>query len=1438
MKFDNKDFQSGIDTTLKSLGTLGKTLDAGFTSKAVGGLSKLGGMIKGFSFGSMSSGVQGVSAKFLALGTIAVTALSKITSSAISAGTAFVKQFSGWEGMKAGFQEYETQMGSIQTILANTGLDQKKGGLKTVNAALLQLNKYSDKTIYNFSEMARNIGTFTAAGVDLKTSVTSIKGIANIAALSGSNAQQASTAMYQLSQAIASGKVGLQDWNSVVNAGMGGKIFQQSLIRTAEAMGAIKESAVSVDKATGQMKINGQSFRESIMAAPGKQSWLTSGVLTNTLSQFSGDLSDAQLAAQGFTKAQIVDIQQQAKAAQDAATKVKTFTQLIGTLKEAIGSGWAQTFGIVIGNFNEAKSLFTGMSSFLGGFITRSAKARNKMLTDWKKAGGRTDLLAGFKNLFRVFEKIIRPIHNAFRDIFPRSTGEQLAKITEGFRKLTEGLLFGKKYSVAIKNIFKGIFTVFKILGIVIGAAVKYIAEFFGIIVSGGGGSAVLSLAGAVGKLVAWIGKWLIEGDRLKKFFDALINARNQILEPLVGTIGAVVEAFVALFSGDATGFFNKLGDAGGHIVDLFDIIHDRIEAVSATASGFFDTLGAGGLTIFQNAVQGVSDAIDIVKDKLTGGSDAVSGGAGSLFDSAPVEKTESILKKFSFILDIVKASWDLVVNTLTGVGNIVGPVTTGLGKVLTSVLGALSRFFDNLDFNQVLALLQTGIFYKIAKTMSSVTEEFASFIQLKNKVGAVLDEVKNSLKTMQTAIKVHMIKDIAEAVGILAISVIGLSLIPKGKLVGAMTAMSTILAEVMATMIGLGKLNFASIALVGPTMIAIAIAVGILGTSLLVFQLVKWDAMAKAGVALAGIGAVLLVLGNASPQIWAAAKSIAIVAPALLILATALTAFMLVKWSSLAKAGTALVGLGVVLGVLGTFAPDAILASAAFLVFAPALLGMSVALAAFALVKWSSVGKALVIVGGLAVILGTLGALGPLAVAGSAAILIVVGALNLLLPVLITLATMDFSTILKAVASVALILVTLGTISAAFGVVSPLIAAFGLAMGIVSLALLAAGAGTFLFATGLTLIAAAGTAAFAVLITGITSFLLILPQWVMQFGQTIRAFAQVVKQEGPLVIKAFGTLLGKLLNEIIKHQPQFRHLMVTLINNGLAAIRATFPNFVKTGFQLIMNMLAGLDKNMNAMTDKGADVIVKFLKGIQRNDDKVVHQGIETLKSLGKAMAREIVHQADVLYEKAKGIGSDIIAGIVHAVASGGSSVANAIGDVASSAISAAKDKLHIPGAPSRVFMDIGDQMVAGGVIGVDRSAPKLHRSVENMGRGAIGKMQSIMSTMANTLALDDNFQPTVTPVLDLSEVKKHAGQISNLVDTTSVSASLVGAQALATQLSGQNSQNGSENTPIAKHEVSFTQNNYSPVSLPEGRIYRASKNLLNMERRRLGIE
>ena len=407
MRFDNKQFESGVATSMSTLDKLKQKLNLSGASK---GLQDVGKAAKNVSFAGMNSGIETVQAKFSALQVVGVTALSNITNQAVNAGKRMVSALT-IDPIKTGFQEYETQINAVQTILANT---QKEGtNVQIVNKALDELNTYADKTIYNFTEMTRNIGTFTAAGVKLDTSVKAIKGIANLAATSGSTSQQASTAMYQLSQALAAGKVSLMDWNSVVNAGMGGQVFQDALVRTSELLGTGAENAI---------KMYG-SFRESLT----KGEWLTTEVLTETLNQFAGAYSEADLIAQGFTKEQAKEITQMAKTAEEAATKVKTFTQLWDTMKEAAQSGWSQTWRILVGDFEEAKELFTGLSDFFNGIIGKSSDRRNSILTG---------ALSGnpFSALADKIEKVTAPIEKM---------DKALEKVSDTYNNLATEIIKG-----------------------------------------------------------------------------------------------------------------------------------------------------------------------------------------------------------------------------------------------------------------------------------------------------------------------------------------------------------------------------------------------------------------------------------------------------------------------------------------------------------------------------------------------------------------------------------------------------------------------------------------------------------------------------------------------------------------------------------------------------------------------------------------------------------------------------------------------------------------------------------------------------------------------------------------------------------------------------------------------------------------------------------
>ena len=427
MQFDNQQFESGVKTTISTLDRLKQKLNFGKSAQSLDDLSKAS---KRFSLEGLASSVENIASKFSFMGVMGVTAMQRISNAAITTGKRLVSALT-IDPIRSGLSEYETQIGAIQTILSNT---RSKGTtLDQVNNALDELNKYADKTIYNFTEMTRNIGTFTAAGVDLETSVAAIKGISNLAAVSGSTPVQAATAMYQLSQALAAGTIRLMDWNSIVNAGMGGDVLQSALKETARVHG------IAID----QMIEEQGSFRETL-----QKGWLTSEIMLETLQKFTGDLSKEQILAMGYTAEQAEEIIALGKDANDAATKVKTFTQLIDTLKEALGSGWTQTWEYIIGDFEEARTLWTGVSDAIGEIINDSAEARNSMVKAWKEAGGREDLIEGLTDIFSSLWSVVVAVGDAMDDIFPPATVDTLLNISSAVKNLGDNLqqLLGIKY--------------------------------------------------------------------------------------------------------------------------------------------------------------------------------------------------------------------------------------------------------------------------------------------------------------------------------------------------------------------------------------------------------------------------------------------------------------------------------------------------------------------------------------------------------------------------------------------------------------------------------------------------------------------------------------------------------------------------------------------------------------------------------------------------------------------------------------------------------------------------------------------------------------------------------------------------------------------------------------------------------------------------------
>lgn len=502
MAFDNASFEKNAKATIKTLDKLEKSLDLEGSSKALELFQK---RTNSLSLSKISSSLDEITSKFSTLGIVGITALTRLTNKAIDTGKKMVEALT-IKPVSTGLQEYETQLGAIQTILANT---QSKGTtLEDVNKALDELNHYADLTIYNFTEMTRNIGTFTAAGIGLEDSVKAIKGIANLGAMSGSSSQKVAVGMYQLSQALASGTLKLQDWNSVIAAGFGGEIFQESLKETARVHN-IEVDAMIAKEGT---------FRESL-----KKGWITSEVLIETLQKFTGDLTDEQLRQIGYTEEQIEKIQKMAKTAVSAATEVKTFSDLLGVIQETAQSGWSESWRYIIGNFNEAKQTFTNISYVFQNLIDLSSKARNDMLAGWKDLGGRTALVEAFVATFNTLASVVVPVKRAFDDIFPPITAQRLYDLTIKLRNFVKGMQLSNAQGEKLRRSLRGLFAVLDIGVTLISSIVTPALRLLSFII-GGSSDNVLDFTGNVGDLLVAFRDWIKSNNVVLKGANKLVD--------------------------------------------------------------------------------------------------------------------------------------------------------------------------------------------------------------------------------------------------------------------------------------------------------------------------------------------------------------------------------------------------------------------------------------------------------------------------------------------------------------------------------------------------------------------------------------------------------------------------------------------------------------------------------------------------------------------------------------------------------------------------------------------------------------------------------------------------------------------------------------------------------------------------------------------------
>lgn len=1253
MSFESSKFESGVHSTLSALDKLKAALHFPGAGK---GLEEISAASKRLDLSHIGRSVDEIKGKFGALSVAALAVFATIATKAVAAAANIVKGFT-LDPVKAGFAEYSTNLNAIQTILANTAAS--GATLEDVNAALQELNTYSDKTIYNFAQMAKNIGTFTAAGVDLDTATGSIKGIANLAALSGSNADQASTAMYQLSQAISAGRVGLQDWNSVVNAGMGGTVFQRALATTAEQMGTLKEGTLKLVGPMKNVSINGESFRQSMQAGPGKTSWLTSKVLTETLQQFTGDLTDAQLAAKGFNKEQIKAIQQTATLAQHAATEVKTIAQVMDVAKETAGSGWAKTFQIIFGDFGEAKKTFTDLSNTINGFINTNADARNKVLQDWKDLGGRTVLIDSIKTAFKNLGEIIAPIKEAFRDIFPAKTGHDLMQLTFQFQMLAEALKPSPETVENIRRTFAGLFAVVDIGKQVIQGIFTMFSKLFGSLGAGHGG--FLNLTASIGDVLVKFDETLKKGGQINAFFSGL----GEILAKPIELLGRLAEVLGNLFSGFSSGGFS--GEIGGM---------------------------TKALTPFQKVLLGISKAWDKFTSALSGSNlleKALDGLVKFIQGVGPAIGNAAANMNFDVILQVIRtglfAGLVLMLKEFFGKGSFLSQISKGFsGGIISNIAGSFKALEGSMQSMQTNIKAKTLKEIAIAIALLTASVVALSFVdpdKLKSSITAIafmmgellgamaiLDKIATTGGFVKLPIIAGGLVILAGAIDLLTIAVFALSKLSWDELVRGLTGVGALLGGISAAMIPISA-NSSGMIRAGIGITAIAIAMNILARAVKQMAELSWQELSKGLSGVAGGLTALVAATRVMPKgLILMGTGIVILSTGLNILAKAMAKFGGMEWKAIEKG---LIGIGGALVIIAgamQLMPKTMALQAAGLVLVSLSLGkIADAIAKMGGMSIKEIAKGLATLAGALVILaGGLYAMSG-SLAGAAALTIAAAGISLLAGALVKMGGQSWESIIKSMITLASALTILGIAGVALTPIVPALLGLGAALLLIGAGLALAGAGVFLIGAGLSAIAVAGPAAIGILVAA----LLELEQGMIKTAKNlILGLLEIVDQlakSAPEFVDAMVKIINSLLDVVIKSSPKVADAFIALIDAALKVLREKQADIIKAGFDLLLALLKGiknnisqivplvvdiidkffesLTKNLNKIVDSGADLLVAFLKGVAKNISKIVDSVGDIIEAYIKAISNNldkiVTAGVDLLVNFIKGIGKNI---------------------------------------------------------------------------------------------------------------------------------------------------------------------------------------------------
>lgn len=1264
MRFDNKQFESNVQTSLSTIEKLKKSLDMDGATK---GLESIDSAAKKVDMSGLGSAVETVKTRFSALEVMAVTALANITNSVVNTGKQMLRSLT-IEPIADGFNEYELTLNAIQTTMAGTGKTAKE-----VETQLKKLDEYADKTVYSSADMFNNLPKFTNAGVEIEQATTAMVGIANATALAGGDARQASIAFYNLGQAIGTGYLSRMDYNSINNAGIATMEWKNQMVEAALAAGTLTEAGDGLYKAGNKTFTLQQLFIDGL-----QEQWATTDVMMKVFQDYGDETTE--IGAKAYS----------------AAQDLRTFSMMMDSLKATAGTGWKDTWQILFGDLDEAKELWTELGNVIGGFISAQADARNEMLQGWKDLGGRTKLIEALKNAFEGVQSVIKPIYEAFREIFPPTTAQQLYDITENLRKFTANLKLSDTASANLKSTFKGLFAILDIVKQAFSAIFTAIRPLFG----GFGtlGDGILGFTGGIGNAIVAFDEFIKTSGAFQKvgegiatviqtIMTALSTLKNKIKEKFESANFEVFHSLLERIHERMTQVGEAAGEMKSGVIVAFEVIGEALancqfvqllsavwNAVKTIGSGIVKILGELGSSLAKNLGEAnFSGIIDLLNGISFG---AIAVGITKFVGTfrKAIEDIGSFKESFIGILDSVRGCFEayqtqLQAGTLLKIASAIAILTASLialslvdSEKLNVALGAITVLFAEL-------LASMAVFNKISGQATGVMKSVTAMLGIATAVLILASALKKiadldakqlttgligvaGLTTMMVAAAKAMSSNsktiikgatqmviFAAAIKILASVCEQLAKLDWNQLAKGLVGVGVLLAEV-SLFLRTAKFSGKSIT-TATGIVILSAAIKVLASACKDFGEMKWEEIGKGlasiAVLLAEVTAFTKLTGNAKHVISTGVALVAIGA-AMKIFASAVKDFSGMQWDEIARGLVAMAGALAAVTIAVNFMPKSMIGIGTGLIaVSAALLILANALNQMGSMSWEEIAKGLITLGGAMAILaiGLNAMTGTLA--GSAALLVAASALLVLTPVLAILGAMSWSSIVKGLVTLAGAFAILGVAGAVLTPLVPSILALSGSLALIGVAVVGIGAGLALagaglsaLAVGLTALAAAGTAgataivaSLTVIITGVAA---LIPAIVAKIGEAIVEFCKVIADSAGAIGEAVKAVVLMLVDVLVECVPAIADGALKLIAGVLEALVEYTPSIVDSIFQFLIAVLEGVAKNLPGLIQAAIDVLMAFFSGIvdalKGIDTETLLKGIVGIGLLAAIMA------------------------------------------------------------------------------------------------------------------------------------------------------------------------------------------------------------------------